>query len=211
MLGFLSGCQHATTPGNEAPDEVFIVGTPTWSNGVAQLIGLKCAVCHQQPLPDIAPNNTPRDLDLRQFTSAGTLRGAQDTVAALQAKILRHDLVFQGGQSRFAQMPLDFATPLTANETAALETWASPAAEPDVGGGTTPADGLILYAAYCQSCHGVAGNGGLATAIRGTVTADTLSSIQIGITSDPDMQAWPGLSLLNLSQQTAIANYLTTP
>jgi mono/diheme cytochrome c family protein len=190
---------------------VTITGTPSFENGVAHLMALKCAVCHQQPLPDIAPHTTPKDLDLRQFASIGTMRGAQDAIPALRAGVTHQDLVFRFGQARFPQMPPDYGTPLIASERSALDTWATLTAPPDVAGGTTVADGLVLYAAYCQGCHGVGGAGGLAIDVRGSNPANILTAIQIGIASDPDMQVWPGLAMLNASEKMAIANYLASP
>jgi mono/diheme cytochrome c family protein len=200
-------CQQATTLGGKAPDTVTITGTPTWSNGIGQLMALKCAVCHQQPLPDVAPNNTPTDMAFTQFASQGTLRGAQDAVSAIQAGILQHTLTFAPGQPIILQMPLDFATPLVPSEEAALETWASTSLFPTSGTGTAAADGLPLYAAYCQGCHGVAGGGGVAQAIAGSPSA----FITTELTAVPEMSGWPGLSSLTSDNVQAIAAYLASP
>lgn len=119
-LLLLAGCLEADTLGQEPFDEIVIAGTPTWSNGVGELMQLKCAVCHSVPPGSVSPATTPADLDLNVHLPYGSVRGAVDIrVPFLAAGILRAG----GGSSDRPQMPLIYATPLTAAEINALEAW----------------------------------------------------------------------------------------
>ena len=120
VLLWLSGCLEADTRGAEDPDEVIISGTPTWENGVGELMQLKCAVCHQVPAGALSPANVPDDLDLNfQFAPSSSVRGARDILEFIDAGILR------GAQDGVRQMPLEYATPVTSQEIDALETWSA--------------------------------------------------------------------------------------
>ncbi len=113
----VSGCLDADTRGGEAPDEVVISGTPTWSNGIGELMALKCAVCHQVPPGRFSPAGVPSDLDLNfQFQASG-IRGAVDVLTFID------DGILSGLAPDVRQMPLEYATPLTGQEKQALETW----------------------------------------------------------------------------------------
>lgn len=115
----LSGCLQADALGDEPPDEVAVGTPPRWDNGVAALMNLKCAVCHQVPPPDVAPQHTPTGFDLRyHITAPSGLPGAIAILPALTGGVLRGEY---GGAPR---MPPDYATPLTPAEQDALETWA---------------------------------------------------------------------------------------
>lgn len=118
-LLLLAGCLEADTLGQEPFDEIVIAGTPTWSNGVGELMQLKCAVCHSVPPGSVSPATTPADLDLNVHLPYGSVRGAVDTLPFLAADLLRAG----GGSSGVRQMPLIYATPLTAAEITALEAW----------------------------------------------------------------------------------------
>ena len=116
----LAGCLEADTRGGEQVDEVTFSGAPTWDNGVGELMQLKCGICHQVPRGSLSPATVPGDLDLNSHTSPGTgLRGARDILVFIDAGILRGDT----GGTR--QMPLEYATPLTTAEIAALESWSA--------------------------------------------------------------------------------------
>lgn len=116
----LGGCLDADTLGGEQVDEVTISGTPTWSNGVGELMQLKCGTCHQVPAGTLSPATVPANLDLNVHTSPSSgVRGARDIVAPIDAGILAGPT---GGTRR---MPLDYATPLTDQEIGALEAWAA--------------------------------------------------------------------------------------
>ncbi|MGA0261350.1 MAG: hypothetical protein ACO3NI_14465, partial [bacterium] len=70
VLGFtmlLMSCSEADTLGDEPPDEIVIEGTPTWENGIGELVELKCASCHQVPASSYTPHGTPENLDLRYY------------------------------------------------------------------------------------------------------------------------------------------------
>lgn len=187
----LGGCMEASTLGQQAPDHVLITGTPTWSNGIGQLVNLKCANCHQVPRLASSPQNVPADLDLRFEKSFGAIRAAQDIAAQIALGVLQHDLVYGDGRAGYVnaslnvtvhKMPLLFSTPLYADEITALQTWAGAwdsttktvgasgvlaaelaGASPTLSGANpmTVADGEVLYKRHCQSCHGVYGAGGL--------------------------------------------------
>lgn len=114
----ISGCLDADTRGGEVPDEVVISGTPTWSNGIGELMALKCAVCHQVPAGRFSPAGVPSDLDLNfQNSTASGIRGAADILTFIDGGILR------SSASGVRQMPLEYATPLTGQEIQALEAW----------------------------------------------------------------------------------------
>ena len=120
LAGALGGCSEADTLGDEPVDEVTITGTPTWANGVGTLMSLKCGVCHRVPAGSLSPANIPGDLDLNYPAAPSPgIRGADAILFYLQGGILR--------QPTFAvrRMPLDYATPLTAGEITALESWAA--------------------------------------------------------------------------------------
>jgi mono/diheme cytochrome c family protein len=199
LLVALGGCLQSSTLGGQPPDVVSVGTPPTWQNGIQALMALKCAVCHVQPRPSSAPTTIPGDLNLTQVPLQGTMRGAQDTVLAIQAGILRNATFVA------PKMPLPFSTPLVASEQAALEAWALLQSAPAIIG-TTPTDGLQLYAYYCRGCHGVNGSGGLTT----NVAAAAPAAIQAAIGGVPEMQSWPGLTALALDANglLAIGNYL---
>ncbi|HEX7928034.1 MAG TPA: cytochrome c [bacterium] len=201
----LASCSQAVSLGDEPPDTVEITGTPTWDNGIRALMDLKCAVCHTQPLPAVAPGNTPRDMNLAQQDRSGTTRGALQSVDFIQAGLLTTDIAV------FPRMPPEFATPLAASEETALQDWALATPPPDIGGSTAAADGLVLYAAHCQGCHEVRGSGGPYSAIAGDDAAVIKDAIAFGIINVPLMASWPYLSGLSASDVQAIANYLETP
>lgn len=118
--GVLAGCLDAESRGGEQVDEVTISGTPTWDNGIGELMQLKCGTCHQVPGGPLSPANVPGDLDLNIHSSAEAgLRGAQDILRFIDAEILRNST---GGTQ---QMPLEYATPLTSGEIDALESWSA--------------------------------------------------------------------------------------
>jgi mono/diheme cytochrome c family protein len=190
---------HAETKGSDAPDTVHIVGTPTWTNGVAELVALKCAVCHAQPLPDISPHNTPHDLDLRQQSAQGTLRGADEIAAFVSAGILRQDL------TGYPRMSPPYGTPVVAEERTALETWANAVVPPDVHNDTSPASGAILFTFHCQGCHGVNGRGATNADVQGQDAAIIQAAIDTNV---PQMHTWPGLSSLSPNEVQAIAHFL---
>lgn len=190
----LGGCMKASTLGQEAPTHVVITGTPTWSNGIGELVNLKCAICHQVPRLALSPQNVPVDLDLRYEKTFGAIRAAEDVAAQISLGVLQHSLVYDNGtytqpvNITIPQMPLLFATPLYPDEIAALQTWASgviaaesavPPTSPILSGASpmTAADGELLYKRNCQSCHGVYGAGGLVQrSLQGSVRGFTATT-----------------------------------
>ncbi len=205
----LGGCLQANTLGGDAPDAVTIAGTPTWNNGVGQLMALKCAPCHQQPRPATAPRNIPTDIDARMQAAAGAVRGGEDLAPYIAAGVLRHNVLY------ISRMPLPFATPVVESEAQALEAWAA-AMQPPAVSGTTAADGAVLYAYACQGCHGINGAGAVYTNIQGggfagdgsTICGPLNGTIVQAICTVPIMQTWPGLSALTNAQITALYNFL---
>ena len=127
ILGFLLiccsflllGCSEADTLGDEPPTEIVIEGTPTWRNGIGELVELKCASCHQVPASSYTPEGTPATLDLRNYGTAGSVRGGDSLEVWINAGILEQKL---GG---IRKMPLEYATPLTDLEITYLKDWAS--------------------------------------------------------------------------------------
>jgi len=122
VLGFsllLMSCSEADTLGDEPPDEIVIEGTPTWENGIGELVELKCASCHQVPAASYTPHGTPTTMDLRYFASVGMIRGGDSLEIWINAGILEQKL---GG---IRKMPLEYATPLTDREITYLKDWAS--------------------------------------------------------------------------------------
>ena len=127
ILGFLLiccsfilfACSEADTLGDEPPTEIVIEGTPTWRNGIGELVELKCASCHQVPASSYTPEGTPATLDLRHYGTAGSVRGGDSLEVWINAGILEQKL---GG---IRKMPLEYATPLTDREITYLKDWAS--------------------------------------------------------------------------------------
>jgi hypothetical protein len=122
VLGFtmlLMSCSEADTLGDEPPDEIVIEGTPTWENGIGELVELKCASCHQVPASSYTPEGTPATLDLRQYVTAGSVQGGDKLGIWITAGILEKQL---GG---IRKMPLEYATPLTDREITYLKDWAN--------------------------------------------------------------------------------------
>ena len=127
ILGFLLiccsflllACSEADTLGDEPPTEIVIEGTPTWRNGIGELVELKCASCHQVPASSYTPEGTPATLDLRHYGTAGSVRGGDSLEVWINAGILEQKL----GDIR--KMPLEYATPLTEREITHLKDWAN--------------------------------------------------------------------------------------
>jgi mono/diheme cytochrome c family protein len=220
----------ADTRGSEAPDHVLISGTPTWSNGIGQLVTSKCAVCHQVPRLPSSPSNVPAYLDLRYEKTSGAIRAAEDIVAPISLGILHHTLNYGVSTNIPVQaMPLSYSTPLYADEISALESWAAGVivaeqnnASPAPSGNLV-ADGELLFKRHCQGCHGMYGTGGLANrSLRGRgVNAGPAFATAILSTAYP-MNGWPvllqfanactltGTPTCNANQLDAIAAYLAS-
>jgi hypothetical protein len=125
VLGFtmlLMSCSEADTLGDEPPDEIVIEGTPTWKNGIGELVELKCASCHQVPSSSYTPHGTPENLDLRYYQPSEGQGGyslrfwiGDNTTEGILEKPL--------GVTR--KMPLEYATPLTDREITYLKDWAN--------------------------------------------------------------------------------------
>ena len=216
------GCMDATTLGREPADHVIITGTPTWNNGIGQLMKLKCAGCHQVPRLAISPQNVPVDLDLRYENTYGAIRAAEDIAAQISLGVLQHDLVYDNGSYTNAElnitirkMPLQFATQLYADEITALQTWAGNIViaeqannSPPLSGANpmTSADGELLYKRHCQSCHGVYGAGGVVKWPLSGYTVNggpTFANAILSTSPKYPMNTWPVLvqfaNLCNLS------------
>ena len=125
VLGFtmlLMSCSEADTLGDDPPDEIVIEGTPTWENGIGELVELKCASCHQVPDSSYTPHGTPENLDLRYYQPSEGQGGyslrfwiGDNTTEGILEKPL--------GVTR--KMPLEYATPLTDREITYLKHWAN--------------------------------------------------------------------------------------
>ena len=127
ILGFLLiccsflllACSEADTLGDEPPTEIVIEGTPTWRNGIGELVELKCASCHQVPASSYTPEGTPVTIDLRHYDTAGGVGGGDSLGGWIKIGILDKQL---GG---IRKMPLEYATPLTDQEISYLKDWAN--------------------------------------------------------------------------------------
>lgn len=193
----LAGCMGADTRGNEAPDHIIISGTPTWTNGIGEVMDKKCAVCHQVPRPASSPTNVPADMDLRYQTTSGAIRAAEDIAAQVKLGILRNALHYGINSTLPVRaMPLTYSTPLYADEMTALETWAdniitlantSPA----------PADGALQYKRHCQSCHGMYGAGGVVNrSLQGymATSGPAFATYILSTGTEHPMHNWPVLT-----------------
>ena len=107
----LFGCSKADTLGGNAPDEVVIYGTPTWENGIGNLVRSKCATCHVIPFSFYTPYNTPSTLNFSVYDNSSNIRGANILGIWINSGILENALT---GVAR--KMPLEYATPLTSRE-----------------------------------------------------------------------------------------------
>ncbi len=117
----MMGCSNADTLGGEAPDETVITGTPTWNNGISEIVQNKCGTCHVVPATEYTPASI-RSYNLNLNVYAGdnsTVRGADNLGSWITGGILEQPM----GSIR--QMPLDYATPLTDREIGYLQTWAA--------------------------------------------------------------------------------------
>jgi len=171
-LGIWTGCSDADTLGEEAPREVVITGTPTFTNGIGELMALKCGYCHAVPAPAIAPDDVPGDLDLTRYATdvidGQLIRGADSVGRWLADGLLDHEVAIYVDFIAFPQevlnarrMPLDYGTQLTDAERGHLLAWSangsprdeSPEPEGDAGAGET------TYRINCAGCHGGSGEG----------------------------------------------------
>jgi hypothetical protein len=211
----LSGCINADTRGNKAADHVIISGTPTWQNGIAQLMSTKCATCHQVPRLPSSPINVPADLDLRYETSTGSIRAAEDIASPLVLGVLQHGLNYGRALAPVPvqTMPLSYSTPLYADEIAALESWAATIITAELANtspvlpGTLIADGEVLYKRHCQGCHGMYATGGpVNRSLRNySASAGPIFANAIRSTAYP-MISWPPLlQFANACTPTGVA------
>lgn len=187
----------ADTRGNEAPDHIIISGTPSWTNGIAQLMDSKCAVCHQVPRLASSSANVPADMDLRYQTTSGAIRAAEDIAAQIKLGILRNDLHYGTNSTLPVRaMPLSYSTPLYTDEIAALETWAdSIIAQANTS--PAPADGALQYKRHCQSCHGMYGAGGVVNrSLQGYTSSagPTFATYILATGTAHPMHNWPVLT-----------------
>ena len=158
---FTMSCSDADTLGDEPPVEVTIQGPLTYENGVNAMLDLKCATCHAVPLPDLAPSNIVPNLDLSVYESrvegGQVILGADSIGSWIFHGLLEQPVEIFDGTSNPRQMPLDYATQLTASEVEALKDWSelgSPKNQSAEPVGTGPDNGAGLYFTACAACHG---------------------------------------------------------
>ena len=148
--------------GAEAPTEIIVnVEKPNWNADIRPLMVVKCMNCHASPKPKHAPPATPAI----KFDDEVLFRGS------LSLSVAR--TVFET-----KTMPKDFATPLFANESAALKNYLTTTlgitvregtgGKPASGGGG--AGGVVwpsAYVTHCQGCHLADGTGSLGPPLVG--------------------------------------------
>ena len=116
-------CSDADSLGDEAVTEVQVGSPPLWTNGVGELMRLKCGICHQVPAGPVSPDGIPQTFDLNyHIVNPDGVPGAQD---ALVLGGIDTDKILRGPVGSVRKMPLDYATPLTEQEKTALEVWAA--------------------------------------------------------------------------------------
>jgi len=167
----LWGCSSADSLGDEPAREVTVSGSPTWDNGMRELISLKCAYCHTVPRPDIAPDEIIADLDLSVYDTrvenGEVIRGADAIGRWLADGILDHGLdIYQylppvttptvpSYLLVARQMPLDYGTPVSDSEKGLFAAWSangSPRNDSTQPDGNAEL-GAALYDDYCSLCH----------------------------------------------------------
>lgn len=168
LLGLgLMDCSEADTLADEPPVEVVIEGMPSWQNGVGALVQLKCGYCHAVPRPDIAPNNTPLDLDLNHYATrlveGQVVRGGDSLGRWLFDGILDQAVTVYDDTSMPRQMPLNYGTPLTNREKTAMLLWSNlGAAHGDEGppaAGDFEQGARLYFESGCVDCHDNRGGG----------------------------------------------------
>ena len=119
----LASCSEADSLGDEAVTEVQVGSPPAWSNGVGELMRLKCGICHRVPAGEVSPDNIPQTFDLNyHIVNPDGVPGAKDVLVLFS---INTDKILRGPVGSIRQMPLEYATPLTEQEKTALETWAA--------------------------------------------------------------------------------------
>jgi mono/diheme cytochrome c family protein len=161
----LAACSDADSLGDEPPVTFTITGAPTWANGIGTLTETKCGYCHAVPRPEIAPSNTPTDLDLNRYTTqvinGEVVRGGDSIGRWLFDGILDHPVTQYADTTKPRQMPLDYGTPVTDQEKTYYLAWSNAGSpqgnevQPDTGDLDL---GAQLYFTACVSCHDI-GNG----------------------------------------------------
>ncbi|MCB1044019.1 MAG: c-type cytochrome [Acidobacteria bacterium] len=159
-------CSNADSLGDEPPVEIAVSGSPTYLNGVGELLKVKCGYCHAHPLTDLSPDNIVNNLDLNSYETRldGDLvvRGADAIGRWIEEGILEHDVAIFVDSVDPRKMPLDYGTPLTQREIASLHQWSdlgSPKGDepPPLAGNAD--HGESLYDLNCGYCHGDDGEG----------------------------------------------------
>ncbi|MCH8074738.1 MAG: DUF2851 family protein, partial [SAR324 cluster bacterium] len=105
---FAASCSDADSLGDEAATEVQVGTPPLWSNGIGELMRLKCGICHQVPAGEVSPDGTPQTFDLNYYNAAAHpdgVPGANDPILVLgwiNSGILR------GPVGSIRKMPLEW-------------------------------------------------------------------------------------------------------
>lgn len=172
LVFLLQACSEADSLGDVPPVEVSIVGEPSYSNGIGELLSLKCGYCHAFPLPELAPDNVVADLDLTTFLTRveddAVIRGADAIGRFLQDGLLDHDVNIYVDNRMFPppfidvrQMPLDYGTPVTNMEKQALHAWVEAGLPIDANPANLMGDASAgaVHWSSCNYCHGLAGEG----------------------------------------------------
>lgn len=165
LVAALFSCSDADSLGDVEPVSFTISGAPTWQNGIGDLTAAKCGYCHAVPRPEIAPRDTPEDLDLNFYTTqvidGQVVRGGDSIGRWLFDGILDHPVTRYADTTKPRQMPLDYGTPVTDQEKTYFLAWSN-AGSPQGNETEPPAGdfnrGAELYFTACTSCHDI-GNG----------------------------------------------------
>ena len=157
----LWGCSDADSLGDEPPREVVVNGSPTWENGMRDLIQLKCGYCHAFPLTDISPDNIVTDLDLNVFDTrvenGQVIRGADAIGRWIFEGVLDQPVEPFLDIPLARQMPLDYGTPLTQQEKDTFRQWSNTGSprngDPQPQGNIEAGANLYSGVGFCDSCH----------------------------------------------------------
>jgi mono/diheme cytochrome c family protein len=167
FTALFSSCGTSFDLGDSTPQSLNVnKENPEWEADIQYLMQLKCMNCHANPKPKFAPTNTPK-ITLDQFAFF-----QNQYAERVRARVFH---------SKSNPMPPDYATPMSADEKAALKVYlarilgedplpddsdlpASTTTTPTTG--TTGASLSGSFVTNCAGCHGSKGQGGIGTNLQ---------------------------------------------